>query len=135
MKLIATYMPSLGEQSSRYQRTLGSFWVFPEGGESRGTIGIELKASLNSLDYQIPDGVNSDFFAVIHVHSDSVDVLNELMANKFLENFKQIQATTFYDVFQCFMLVGIPVRENELDKTLIQSRKTYELLTSDSATS
>lgn len=124
--LNAIYTPAWNREVIGHARRLGEFWIAQDKAE--GSVCLKLTVPAESTRYTNVNATNGVYFAAFHTHYDGVEIMKQLFEIGFMTHFEQIQAKTFYDVFQCFMIFNIPVLVHDSDKTLIPSRKLYDRL-------
>ena len=125
--LQALWMPKIHPEIVGLSKRTGEFWITYNGDEMRGTVCIRLTVPADgSRNY---NGASSGYFASLHAHHDGISVLSDLYNCNFTDRFREIGASTFYDVMQCLILSGIPVQiQGQDDSMEFMNRKMYELL-------
>lgn len=124
MKFRGYFHPSYNPRTTGFNKQGGEFWIgfLDDEDGSGGMVRIELTVWAD-------DSPSKSTYASIHMHHDGIEAIRKLEEVGFLEMFKDIQASTFYDVVQCCARCDIPITYHGVEYAKeLTPRKFYELL-------
>lgn len=122
-KLRGYFHPRLYPETTGFNKEGGNFWIGFDNDEAQadGTIQIDLTVPAEHSPTQ-------NTYATIQVHYDGIAVIRELERLGFLKMFEEIQASTFYDLVQCFARCDISIMYHGEYTKEMTPRKLYEIL-------